>query len=142
MTSFSSSLANPDSGFSLFKRSGKIKLLRRTPATPLSITAASLNDDNQNSSTKLLTFLGKDGFGKTTSAVFAAQCLSRARDEWHLGVGSGETLRMIGAASKASYLVMDPNIPTSVNSDYLFGLYHPRWRASFWCYWNLFFTFE
>ncbi|KAJ6726406.1 hypothetical protein OIU79_004541 [Salix purpurea] len=79
MTSFSSSLANPDSAFSLFKRSGKIKLLRRTPATPLSITAASLNDDNQNSSTKLLTFLGKDGFGKTTSAVFAAQCLSRAR---------------------------------------------------------------
>ncbi|KAJ6429735.1 hypothetical protein OIU84_021187 [Salix udensis] len=114
MTSFSSSLANPDSGFSLFKRSGKIKLLRRAPATPLSITAASLNDDNQNSSTKLLTFLGKDGFGKTTSAVFAAQCLSRAR-----GVGSGETLRMIGAASKASYLVMDPNIPTSVNSDYV-----------------------
>ena len=79
MASFSSSpslLANPDSGFSLCKRSGKIKMLRRTTATSLSITAASLNDDdNQNSSTKLLTFLGKGGSGKTTSAVFAAQVL-------------------------------------------------------------------
>ncbi|KAL9401893.1 hypothetical protein Peur_005742 [Populus x canadensis] len=86
MASFSSSpslLANPDSGFSLFKRSGKIKTLRRTTAAPLSITAASLNDDNdQNSSTKLLTFLGKGGSGKTTSAVFAAQrcAIFRASD--------------------------------------------------------------
>jgi len=51
-------------------------MLRRATARPLSITAASLNDDdNKNSSTKLLTFLGRGGSGKTTSAVFAAQVL-------------------------------------------------------------------
>ncbi|KAJ6902939.1 hypothetical protein NC651_020428 [Populus alba x Populus x berolinensis] len=106
MASFSSSpslLANPDSGLSLFKRSSKIKMLRRTTAAPLSITAASLNDDdNQHSSTKLLTFLGKGGSGKTTSAVFAAQS---NEDNFEIiiydGVSSDETLRMIGAASKA-----------------------------------------
>jgi arsenite-transporting ATPase len=79
MVSFSSSpslLANPDSGFSLCKRSGKIKMLRRTTATPPSITAASLNDnDDQSSSSKLVTFIGKGGSGKTTSAIFAAQVL-------------------------------------------------------------------
>nr|TKR84977.1 hypothetical protein D5086_0000253300 [Populus alba] len=49
---------------------------QQSTAAALSITAASLNDDdNQHSSTKLLTFLGKGGSGKTTSAVFAAQVL-------------------------------------------------------------------
>ncbi|KAJ6910536.1 hypothetical protein NC652_021258 [Populus alba x Populus x berolinensis] len=48
---------------------------QQSTAAALSITAASLNDDdNQHSSTKLLTFLGKGGSGKTTS-VFAAQVL-------------------------------------------------------------------
>lgn len=77
MATFSSSpllFANPDSGFSLLERTCKIKMLRRTTATPLSITAASLNDnDDQNSSSKLVTFIGKGGSGKTTSAIFAAQ---------------------------------------------------------------------
>lgn len=77
MATFSSSpllFANPDSGFSLLERTCKIKMLRRTTATPPSITAASLNDnDDQNSSSKLVTFIGKGGSGKTTSAIFAAQ---------------------------------------------------------------------
>ncbi|KAJ6772062.1 hypothetical protein OIU74_018327 [Salix koriyanagi] len=79
MVTFSSSpllLANPDSGLSLLQRTCKIKMLRKTAATPLSITAAaaSSNDnDYQNSSSKLVTFLGKGGSGKTTSAIFAAQ---------------------------------------------------------------------
>ncbi|XP_011008666.1 PREDICTED: uncharacterized protein At1g26090, chloroplastic [Populus euphratica] len=77
MAAFSSSpllFANPDSGFSLLERTCKIKMLRRTTATPPSITIASLNDnDDQNSSSKLVTFIGKGGSGKTTSAIFAAQ---------------------------------------------------------------------
>ncbi|KAH8496260.1 hypothetical protein H0E87_019139 [Populus deltoides] len=77
MATFSSSpllFANPDSGFSLLERTCKIKMLRRTTVTPPSITAASLNDnDDQNSSSKLVTFIGKGGSGKTTSAIFAAQ---------------------------------------------------------------------
>jgi arsenite-transporting ATPase len=79
MATFSSSpllFANPDSGFSLLERTCKIKMLRRTTVTPPSITAASLNDnDDQNSSSKLVTFIGKGGSGKTTSAIFAAQVL-------------------------------------------------------------------
>jgi arsenite-transporting ATPase len=79
MATFSSSpllFANPDSGFSLLERTCKIKMLRRTTATPQSITAASLNDnDDQSSSSKLVTFIGKGGSGKTTSAIFAAQVL-------------------------------------------------------------------
>ncbi|KAJ6987269.1 hypothetical protein NC653_020498 [Populus alba x Populus x berolinensis] len=71
MASFSSSpsrLANPDSVKSRCLEE------QQSTAAALSITAASLNDDdNQHSSTKLLTFLGKGGSGKTTSAVFAAQ---------------------------------------------------------------------
>uniref|UniRef100_A0A6N2N468 ArsA/GET3 Anion-transporting ATPase-like domain-containing protein n=1 Tax=Salix viminalis TaxID=40686 RepID=A0A6N2N468_SALVM len=78
MATFSSSpllLANPDSGLSLLQRTCKIKMLRKTAATPLSITAAASSNDNdyQNSSSKLVTFLGKGGSGKTTSAIFAAQ---------------------------------------------------------------------
>ncbi|KAL3582085.1 hypothetical protein D5086_016417 [Populus alba] len=109
---------------------------QQSTAAALSITAASLNDDdNQHSSTKLLTFLGKGGSGKTTSAVFAAQVLLEPlgwlkqadsslkmtqgvleglgqinanqsnEDNFEIiiydGASSDETLRMIGAASKA-----------------------------------------
>ncbi|XP_065880201.1 uncharacterized protein At1g26090, chloroplastic [Euphorbia lathyris] len=64
-------LPNPLSDFSF----SKLRINQLTP-TPLPITASSSPPDTVNSSsksTKLVTFLGKGGSGKTTSAIFAAQ---------------------------------------------------------------------
>uniref|UniRef100_A0A2P2JEN5 Uncharacterized protein MANES_06G073100 n=1 Tax=Rhizophora mucronata TaxID=61149 RepID=A0A2P2JEN5_RHIMU len=68
-------LARPVSHFKTLRHS--INSDRKPPAAPLSITASSFSlDESGNSpleSTKLVTFLGKGGSGKTTSAIFAAQ---------------------------------------------------------------------
>lgn len=52
--------------------------MRRSRGAPALIMAMAISEDDNASSqksTKLITFLGKGGSGKTTSAVFAAQVL-------------------------------------------------------------------
>lgn len=51
-------------------------------------TSSSLQDKNNNDGTKLVTFLGKGGSGKTTSAVFAAQHYAMAGFKTHLVIHS------------------------------------------------------
>ncbi|XP_020538086.1 uncharacterized protein At1g26090, chloroplastic isoform X2 [Jatropha curcas] len=76
-SSFPLLLANPDSGFKFLKRNIKIHDQRTATALALRIRAASSSSSDSNlsssKSTKLVTFLGKGGSGKTTSAIFAAQ---------------------------------------------------------------------
>ncbi|XP_015895761.3 uncharacterized protein At1g26090, chloroplastic [Ziziphus jujuba] len=56
--------------------SAPISIMRRSRGAPALIMAMAISEDDNASSqksTKLITFLGKGGSGKTTSAVFAAQ---------------------------------------------------------------------
>lgn len=48
---------------------------RKVASFVVKATKSSLQDKNNDNGTKLVTFLGKGGSGKTTSAVFAAQVL-------------------------------------------------------------------
>ncbi|KAK9276306.1 hypothetical protein L1049_005837 [Liquidambar formosana] len=69
--SSSSALRNPNSDFSLPPCSIKFCGIKRRR---FAVAASSSEDDlSPQKSTKLVTFLGKGGSGKTTSAIFAAQ---------------------------------------------------------------------
>ncbi|KAK3222624.1 hypothetical protein Dsin_009649 [Dipteronia sinensis] len=62
-------LANPAPNLNLVRRTRKSHRRRKPGAVRVPISASNLDDK----STTLVTFLGKGGSGKTTSAVLAAQ---------------------------------------------------------------------
>ncbi|KAG8652273.1 hypothetical protein MANES_06G073100v8 [Manihot esculenta] len=74
-------LANPDSDFTFLKRKVNVHYkVKATSALPITAAAASSSSSTSNNkenssskSTKLITFLGKGGSGKTISSIFAAQ---------------------------------------------------------------------
>ncbi|KAJ4834264.1 hypothetical protein Tsubulata_044804 [Turnera subulata] len=69
------SLTNPDSDFLFFKRKFNLRGPTTIKASAVS-SSSSRNgggEDSSSKSTKLVTFLGKGGSGKTTSAILAAQ---------------------------------------------------------------------
>ncbi|XP_048229006.1 uncharacterized protein At1g26090, chloroplastic [Ricinus communis] len=69
-------LSNPGSDCIFLKHKTKILDKRTAALAPLTVSSSTSLSDSDNScskSTKLVTFLGKGGSGKTTSAIFAAQ---------------------------------------------------------------------
>ncbi|EEF38006.1 conserved hypothetical protein [Ricinus communis] len=71
-------LSNPGSDCIFLKHKTKILDKRTAALAPLTVSSSTSLSDSDNScskSTKLVTFLGKGGSGKTTSAIFAAQML-------------------------------------------------------------------
>ncbi|KAL3636121.1 hypothetical protein CASFOL_020668 [Castilleja foliolosa] len=71
---FCSSLSLPDFHYiALIKTAQKIKRRKSKGNGALVLTMATKNDGGDSKPTKLVTFLGKGGSGKTTASIFAAQ---------------------------------------------------------------------
>ncbi|XP_038726006.1 uncharacterized protein At1g26090, chloroplastic isoform X2 [Tripterygium wilfordii] len=102
-------LASPNSNSQFRNRAMKIRQ-RRVPAPAMAASSSSSSPSSSNkdggssSSTKLVTFLGKGGSGKTTSAVFAAQ---------HYAMAGLDTCLVIQSQDPTAEFLLNCKIGTS-----------------------------